>query len=90
MADQSFTRDDFEALAAKLDAMDLTDKERSYLGAIFGTVRSNSEVEGFGMDMGSLQIFAKDDSHSPGPGPGHLITYPDGTLVPIWGPQPRA
>ena len=59
MGEEAFTADRVRALIAKLERMDFTDDERSLLHAVFRAAATDPEVAGFGMDLGSLQIFAK-------------------------------
>jgi hypothetical protein len=59
MADKAFSQADIETLAAKLNVMDFTDGERSILEALFRTADSEGEVEGFDMNLGSLQLYAQ-------------------------------
>lgn len=63
MADKAFTQADVKGLAAKLNAVDFTDGERSVLEAVLraaareGEVTEGEEVEGFDFNFGSLQPF---------------------------------
>jgi hypothetical protein len=47
MADEAFSQADIETLAARLNAMDFTDGERSILEAVFRATSNEGQVEGF-------------------------------------------
>ena len=47
MPETSFTRDQLESLAAKLDALDLTDDEQALLNSVFEAADAEAEVSGF-------------------------------------------
>ena len=47
MPETSFTRDQLESLAAKLDTLDLTDDEQALLGTVFAAADIEPEVGGF-------------------------------------------
>jgi hypothetical protein len=48
VADQTFARTQVEALAARLNAIDFSDEERTMLHAVFRAGTGGAEVEGFG------------------------------------------
>jgi hypothetical protein len=75
MPEEAFTTDQVEALVAKLNAMDFTDTERSILHTVFQAAAGDPEVEGFGMNLGSLQIFTKPIVPPPAPQGGKVKTY---------------
>ena len=52
MADITFTHAQIEALAAKLDTLDLTADERVLLNAVFAAAGPEAEVEGFALGSG--------------------------------------
>ena len=47
MSDEAFRQTGIDTLAAKLNAMDLTDEERTMLQAVFRAAAEGAEVEGF-------------------------------------------
>jgi len=55
--DEMAAQDPVTTLVAKLNAMELTDDERAVLKAVFNAAADNSEVVGFDLNLGSIELF---------------------------------
>ena len=56
MDEQPIAKADLEGLAEKLNAVEFTAQELAILEAILRAANANAEVEGYGLDVGSLQL----------------------------------
>ncbi len=88
MTDQTYTQSQIDAvmtklrtvdrLVAQVNAVEFSDEERAIVRALFEAANQGSEVEGFDMGMGSLELFKKPDPKNlftlgPGPNPANVF-----------------